>query len=737
VIRPALNIIIFCIVAVFFSKSASAQDRTALDSFLSQVTDTTGHRDLAELYYYIAEEYYYLNPDSALTYTRLYLEAAENANDSVWTADALYWMGDMFFYTNLDSALVYCEKFLQASEDLNDTAWVGYAYELFAYVYYEMGEIGLALENYETALEYFLLVDDQYKIGACYNNVGYTITYGSDQPTGMSYFIRALEIAEEIQDTSLISDVSSNIAYFYDCIKDYPSAYKYYERPLDLDLSRNDSIPIAMSYASLAYTNVELKNYNDAEHQLEEAKRHIPHRLIPYQLAQLYSSIAECYLKWGNADSAAIYVEQFEKILEQNKYVILNAYLYQQKGFLSYLKKEYENCIRYLDESISRFTEINSPESFAITYAKKAEAYSAMRMYKQAFNSQQLSNAFLDSLKYGVVAAMLSKLEQDRLHERELQQNRLEIELATQKIENTNIRIRSNLRTAIIAIVLLLVLVGIVIYFLFSIRKKNEVLASHNELINDQKILLEKNIEKLKISEEDLKELNATKDKFFSIIAHDLRNPFNSIIGFSDMFIKNPDRLRSKDVMLIIENLNKTANYGFSLLQNLLEWSLSQTGALIPKPEKVLLDKTLKNQISLFDPITSSKNIALELQGKSVPPVFADANMVTTILRNLIHNAVKFSFNDSVVKINVYQRDKYLVTSVEDQGIGISQEELSRLFSIDGQVKKVGTNNETGSGLGLILCKEFVEKNKGEIWVESQEPQGCKFSFSLPLFEEA
>ena len=126
----------------------------------------------------------------------------------------------------------------------------------------------------------------------------------------------------------------------------------------------------------------------------------------------------------------------------------------------------------------------------------------------------------------------------------------------------------------------------------------------------------------------------------------------------------------------------------------------------------------------------------MEFSNEISPAVFADENMLTTVLRNLIHNSIKFSHKSSTVKINTYKRDDFLVTCVEDQGIGISEKELSKLFALDSQLRKVGTSNEQGTGLGLILCKEFVEKIGGEIWAESQKDMGFKISFTLPLYIE-
>jgi len=734
--RPVQLIIFFFLFLGSFSLTGSAQDRIILDSLLRQVESTSDYSELAQIYYGIAAEYHNIVRDSSLIYNMHYLNTAKKVNDSVMMADAYYWIADFYYYTDLDSSLYYCQKYLEASEIIQDTLLLGYAYELFGFIYYQLGNIKLALKNFQLALEHFLFVDDQYQIGACYNNIGYTVGYGTDQPAGLSYFLQAMVIAESINDSALIADVSFNITYYYDQIQDYTSALKYSQRSLEMSLGQKSSISKAQSYSNLAYINLKLKNFNDAEDHLKESKKYSSGKHDSYLLAELFFSIVECYVEWNNPDSTQHYINKIEKILDQNNYHLLDAYLLQQKGLLCLLKRDYRTCINYLDKCVSKFQELNIKEPLALTYSKMAEAYSALNLYEQAYNSQLLAKTVTDSMKFGEVAGMLSKLEQDRIHNAELEQSRLEMELATQKIENTNIRIKSNLRTAVIAIILLLILFGIGIYFLITIRKKNTALEASNNVNAKQKLILEEHIQKLKLSEDELIELNATKDKFFSIIAHDLKNPFNTMIGLSDLFLKEKGRLSLENITPILESMNKTAIWGSSLLENLLEWSFSQTGTINPKPAKLFIDRTLNKLTSDFNEIASDKNITIELHAESLPQVFADENMVNTVIRNLIHNAVKFSHANSVVKIYSYEKEKFLVTSVEDQGVGISDEELSELFSINKQFNKTGTNNEKGSGLGLVLCKEFVEKNGGEIWVESEEQKGCKFSFALPLYEE-
>lgn len=236
----------------------------------------------------------------------------------------------------------------------------------------------------------------------------------------------------------------------------------------------------------------------------------------------------------------------------------------------------------------------------------------------------------------------------------------------------------------------------------------------------------------LKESEKRLQEINATKDKFFSIIAHDLKNPFNSILGFSDLLA---EQIHDKDFSQVDEfigYIQGSSKLAMDLLGNLLDWTRSQTGRMVYNPEFVEMVSLIKEVASIMEASAHQKKISIRFQLPRNAPVNADRAMISTILRNLISNAVKFTPADGEIVISAGQLDNDLVVSVTDTGIGIRKESLGKLFRIEESYTTAGTNNELGTGLGLILCKEFVDKHGGKIWVESEVGKGSKFSFSIP-----
>ena len=235
---------------------------------------------------------------------------------------------------------------------------------------------------------------------------------------------------------------------------------------------------------------------------------------------------------------------------------------------------------------------------------------------------------------------------------------------------------------------------------------------------------------KLKATEKQLKQAVITKNKFVSIIAHDLNNLFDGLMGLSDLLKIARDQQDEKEIDYLIHVLQKTTNQGHKLLQNLLEWSRVQSGRIKPQLESLDLESLVKQNMALFT--AHQKNVSL-FSSLAQTQVFADKNMLTTILRNLLSNALKFTPEGGEIKIYSQKKDNEVEISIFDTGVGIKAEDIEKLFKIDVSYSTKGTANEQGNGFGLILCKELVEKMDGTIGVESEEGKGSLFWLRLPL----
>lgn len=230
-----------------------------------------------------------------------------------------------------------------------------------------------------------------------------------------------------------------------------------------------------------------------------------------------------------------------------------------------------------------------------------------------------------------------------------------------------------------------------------------------------------------------LNELNATKDKFFSIIAHDLKNPIRSILGFSELIQEEAKEGKNQPISSYADILHSSAKHTAELLENLLDWAKTQQNSFPFSPSEVAINDLISEEINILRPTADHKNIKLIDATVDQIMVTADRKMIGTVIRNLISNAIKFTKNGGSITVDACLLPESAVVAVTDTGIGMSEENLSKLFHIVDGFTTRGTDNEKGTGLGLALCKEFIEKHGGEIQVSSELGMGSKFSFTIPL----
>lgn len=258
------------------------------------------------------------------------------------------------------------------------------------------------------------------------------------------------------------------------------------------------------------------------------------------------------------------------------------------------------------------------------------------------------------------------------------------------------------------------------------LKTVSEMIGMYIENNKNQSLIVERN--------KQLAQLNATKDKFLSIVAHDLKSPFASILGFSELLVKNLHKYDQEKVMKFVQAILNSSNSAYRLVDNLLEWARSQSGKIEYNPENLNLKNLLSEVVLISENAARAKQISLNLQMEDETlKIHADRNMVNAILRNLISNAIKFTNRNGAVSIKAKVVNREVEISVSDNGVGIGDDMIGKLFKINEKVSSPGTEHEIGTGLGLLLCKEFVDRHHGRIWVESEVNSGSIFNFTLPV----
>lgn len=260
-------------------------------------------------------------------------------------------------------------------------------------------------------------------------------------------------------------------------------------------------------------------------------------------------------------------------------------------------------------------------------------------------------------------------------------------------------------------------------------------LRDYNKLeaeLTQKNIEIEMQAKELEKQRAELEALNSTKDKFFAIIAHDLKNPFSTVLGLSELLAREFETFDSDSLKNFIKQIYKYSNNTFNLLENLLQWSMVQTGRMPLRPKFVSLRDIVHDSVELLAGNAENKGIEIEVSLCDECTAFVDTNQITAVIRNLLTNAIKFTSSDGKVSVSVKPQDEFWLVTIADSGIGISEHDQKKLFMIDSNPTTIGTSQEKGTGLGLILCHEFVERNGGKIWVESTLGKGSSFIFTVP-----
>lgn len=269
-----------------------------------------------------------------------------------------------------------------------------------------------------------------------------------------------------------------------------------------------------------------------------------------------------------------------------------------------------------------------------------------------------------------------------------------------------------------------------------KLHKLNKEINNLQRQLIREKYNLEQALTQLNRANHELEELNATKDKLFSVIAHDLKNPFVVLLGFSELLVSNIEKGNKENLLQFAQNIHRSSEQTYNLLINLLDWAKLQRGKIQPIMEKVHTGRLVDEVALLLEQQLSKKGLKLITRIDFQGDVVSDREMILFLLRNLLTNAIKFSHANSEIRLTVKQNDDDVLFVISDQGVGISKKLQDRLFDIKENSSTRGTQGERGTGLGLVMCRDFVELIGGKIWVESEENKGSDFMFTIPLKKE-
>jgi signal transduction histidine kinase len=722
-----------------------AQNRADLDSlrhhFYSAKTDTTRVLILSDW----SRTIFNANPDSSLILARKGLQLSQKINFTKGIGRTKRNIA----YCNImngkgDSALLLLAESIDNAKKINDLLCIGLINVNYANYYGQKGEYKRAIGYLYNSIRYFTIIKNRVEIGKVYNNLAIMYKEIGAFPKAFSYYNLSATICKETHDYNSLSIIYNNLGLMAFTQGDFNKALTYYFSALKI-FEKNDNKRIL----SITYNNI-----GDTYRYLNQTNKALEYLLKSLKVSKEIGQKSSIGLAYENI--GLIYFESHPPQLNKALSYFFKSYkFYQDVNDINSLTgissimieiyialKNYPKALEMLKMGLELSQKVESAETQAELHRAASEYYFATKEYSRSLEQSRLGIQFARKAKSlpifisnlnqnSIVAGHLNLLkeayhsileysklkdsiqtqaEKKNLFLKEFQYKEANMKLEQFQKEMTFKRAETRRQWILFSGAIVFIFL---MFHAFSISKNLKKQTKFNKVLN---------------------EINNTKDKLFSIISHDLRNPFNSILGFSELLMNNTEEFDKQKVKEISTSLYQTSKSTYDLLEQLLDWSALQSNKIVYTPEKVDLKTLIVENIKMVNSLVTQKEMQIIDNTINDQFVLVDQNMLNTVIRNLITNAIKFTHNGGKIEISSTISSHFLYLSIKDNGQGISPQKIKDLFNFGKLDTTKGTNNETGTGLGLILCKEFVERNKGELFIKSEEGKSSDFIISLPLF---
>ncbi|MBI9071357.1 MAG: tetratricopeptide repeat-containing sensor histidine kinase [Melioribacteraceae bacterium] len=625
----------------------------------------------------------------------------------------------------LDSSLI----FLNTEEFLAEK---GVTLQTKAAILGMMGNVDSCLALFDKSVAIFRSIKDDYKYATALLNKSLAQSSISGKIEGaISNTLIALTYFENLKDTLKIATSNNVIGSCYDLIGNYDKSIEYYQKAIELAAMKQNSILLSNFYNNLGEVYKHKSDFKTAMEYYKKSLQIFTEYQIIEGITVTENNIGECLFALENNSEALIYFNRsLNNVINSNDNYKLTI-IYNNIGKVYLSENKNRSAIDYFKKALLFGEGVAQIEEVFPIHENLAKAYKSTGSSKMALKHLEKFVEMKNEYTKKNNAERLTEIETKYQTERKEK----EIQLLTKSKEINELKIAAQTKISFALIVI--IVLGAILVLIFIKRYKDK--KRHNELLSEQNQLIENQANELKLaneqllnSEKNLKELNATKDKFFSIIAHDLKGPFTSLLGLSEIMKENIFEFSREEIKDMSSGINNALKKVFSLVENLLEWSKTQLGIIQINKQEFDFNLLVVENEKLYKNQLEKKNISISKELNSYSKILADKDMINFVLRNLLNNAIKFTEPNGKINIDSSVKEKKLFVNVSDNGIGIPEENIKQLFKIDSTFSTIGTQQEAGTGLGLILVKEFLEKNGGSISVESKVNQGTKFTFSVP-----
>jgi signal transduction histidine kinase len=566
-----------------------------------------------------------------------------------------------------------------------------------------------ALKYFNASLQACRLSNNFKVMGATYSMMGIILRVNGLYDRAIEYLVNSRLNYEKANYSEGKAWNTYLLGRIYSDLKLPQKALEYFQEALDLytKLASNDSnnTGLAICYEQIGLLNLDSGNFSEAKKHIDRTLKIYTANKSAYGLSNAHKNLGMIEYSTGNFENAEKYLNESLKIkMEIDDYLSLPT-IYEYLGLCLIGKGHIVDGVNSLKYGLTLATSNNQKKIQLNIYLKLSEVYLSINDFKNAISCQQKQIEIQDLLLSGAANIKMEQLQ--AIYEIDKQNGQI-IELKKQNEINSLIIEQHRISR-------LLMIIGIIVAFLFSLS----IYWFYNKIRR-------KNLE--------LKESNAAKDKFFAIIAHDLRGPTGTLAAFLEHINESFNELSPAELKEILRLLYKSAEDVRVLLENLLIWAQSQLNKIEFLPTEFKLTDLIQNSLKGLNQTADNKQVDIKLELNNEISVIADPNMVQTIVRNLLSNALKFTHRGGLVTIRTeVQNMQNAIVHIIDTGVGIEKASLSKIFDGSNTLHNSGTENEKSTGLGLILVKDFIVKNRGTIAIESQKGIGTTVSFTLPL----
>ena len=565
----------------------------------------------------------------------------------------------------------------------------------------------LALQSRELARK----INYKKGLALALENIGWLYYRKDDYLELLKYSLEAYDINKAIGNKKGMANCLNNIAAVYYQRNQYDEAINSYTKAFDLAKEAGDPVIMGRSYNNIAFNLIAMNKLDSVEYYCDLAIRFSKAGNDHFRVAVGYRTLGDFYTVKKKYSEA---LNSFKKALDESQDSFVQASTFYRIGNVYLRLNDLDAAEKYLLDNLVIAKKHNYRSELASNYKLLIEVYGRKRDANQTIKFLNeytlLNDSLTDERSNRQTAIIQTKYEDD--------QSKTKIELLSQQAELRNREIAVQ-RTVIIVFALALLIAGASAFSLVRINRNRK---AANFLLKERNLLIDK-------QKQELIALNATKDKIFSIIGHDLRSPLASLRGLMDL--ASSEALSKEEFVDVSKNIKLNLEYVREDMDNLLSWARTQLKGFEPVPVEIDLKKAVDEKILLLNESAKSKAITLQSEIEEGTIVFIDKDNLDIILRNLMGNAIKFTLPAGTVKISSSHQNDICYVSVSDTGTGMANDDLEKLFRPESHFSKPGTKKEKGLGIGLLLVKEFVEKNGGTISVKSEEGKGSVFTFTL------